>query len=83
MSVEFDRGSPVKFDSRTLSRETLNRWTGRTPHSPAAFSKGLSLSPWMLLETSDGLPVIISNDVYIYIYMYICVYIYIYIYYDI
>ena len=30
MSVEFDRGSPGKFDSRTLSRKTLNRWTGRT-----------------------------------------------------
>ena len=29
MSVEFDRGSPGKFDSRTLSRETLGRWTGR------------------------------------------------------
>ena len=28
MSVEFYRGSPGKFDSRTLSRETLNRWTG-------------------------------------------------------
>ena len=23
------RGSPGKFDSRTLSRETLSRWTGR------------------------------------------------------
>ena len=30
MSVEFDRGSPGKFDSRTLSRETLSRWTGRS-----------------------------------------------------
>ena len=30
MSVEFYRESPGKFDSRTLSRETLNRWTGRT-----------------------------------------------------
>ena len=30
MSVEFYRGSPGKFDSRTLSRETLSRWTGRT-----------------------------------------------------
>ena len=30
MSVEFARGSPGKFDSRTLNRETLNRWTGRT-----------------------------------------------------
>ena len=30
MSVEFDRGSPGMFDSRTLGRETLSRWTGRT-----------------------------------------------------
>ena len=30
MSVEFDRGSPGKIASRTLSRETLSRWTGRT-----------------------------------------------------
>ena len=29
MSVQFYRGSPGKFDSRTLSRETLSRWTGR------------------------------------------------------
>ena len=29
MSVEFCRGSPGKFDSRTLSRKTLSRWTGR------------------------------------------------------
>ena len=29
MSVEFDRGSPGKFDSRTLNRNTLSRWTGR------------------------------------------------------
>ena len=29
MPVEFDRGSPGKFDSRTLSRESLSRWTGR------------------------------------------------------
>ena len=30
MSVELYRGSPGKFDSRTLSRTTLSRWTGRT-----------------------------------------------------
>ena len=30
MSVEFYRESPGKFDSRTLSRKTLSRWTGRT-----------------------------------------------------
>ena len=29
MSVEFDRESPGKFDSRTLNRETLDKWTGR------------------------------------------------------
>ena len=30
MSVEFYRESPGKFDSKTLARKTLNRWTGRT-----------------------------------------------------
>ena len=35
MSVGFDRGSPGNFDSRTLSRETLGRWTGRTQTSDA------------------------------------------------
>ena len=29
MSVELYRESPGKFDSRTLNRKTLNRWTGR------------------------------------------------------
>ena len=29
MSVEFYRETPGKFDSRTLSRKTLSRWTGR------------------------------------------------------
>ena len=29
MPVEFDRGSPGKFDSRTLNRKILNRWIGR------------------------------------------------------
>ena len=33
MSVEFYRESPRKFDSRTLNRKTLNRWTGRTINS--------------------------------------------------
>ena len=30
MSVDFYRESPGKFDSITLSRKTLSRWTGRT-----------------------------------------------------
>ena len=29
MSVEIYRESPGKFDSRTLNRKTLSRWTGR------------------------------------------------------
>ena len=29
MSVDLYRESPGKFDSRTLSRKTLSRWTGR------------------------------------------------------
>ena len=33
MPVEFDRGSPGKFDSRTLNRKTLSRWTGRKTKS--------------------------------------------------
>ena len=30
MSIEFYRESPGKFDSRTLNRKTLSRWTGRS-----------------------------------------------------
>ena len=29
MSVELYKESPGKFDSRTLNRKILNRWTGR------------------------------------------------------
>ena len=37
MSVEFYRESPGKFDSGTLSRETLGRWTGRKLGQPNTF----------------------------------------------
>ena len=30
MSVEFYRESPGKFDSRTLDRKTVDRWTWRS-----------------------------------------------------
>ena len=33
MSIELFRESPGKFDSRTLSRETLSRWTGRIAYN--------------------------------------------------
>ena len=39
MSVEFDRESPEKFDSRTLSRETLSRWTGRKQWTTVTWNK--------------------------------------------
>ena len=39
MSVEFHRKSPGKFDSRTLNRETLSRWTGRTVHASLRASR--------------------------------------------
>ena len=35
MSVEFYSESPGKFDSRTLNRETLSSWTGRSIGRPA------------------------------------------------
>ena len=41
MSVEFYGESPGKFDSRTLNRKTLNRWTGRT--TPSGMDSGLVL----------------------------------------
>ena len=37
MSVEFYRGSPGKFDSRTLSREIISRWTGRSVSTPSSY----------------------------------------------
>ena len=45
MSVELDRESPGKFDSRTLSRKTLNRWTGRNQWIPGWSVLSGSASP--------------------------------------
>ena len=95
MSVEFDRGSPGKFDSRTLNRKTLNRWTGRksckedggdgftSPRSGVSFA-----APACTAAVGQDMCVYIYIYIYIYIiyiytyiytYIYICVYIYIYI----
>ena len=46
MSVEFDRESPGKFDSRTLSRKTLSRRTGRIL---AAATRGRRLTLIMMI----------------------------------
>ena len=44
MSVQFDRGSPGKFDSRTLNRTTLNRWTGRIGFGRGGFFRVMRLA---------------------------------------
>ena len=57
MPVEFDRGSPGKFDSRTLSRKTLNRWTGRNGMSlQAAAIKTRCPGASALVKTGRHLP---------------------------
>ena len=53
MSIEFYRGSPGKFDSRTLSRKTLNRWTGR-------IHKG-TLASHIRKESKAGFPLPLSG----------------------
>ena len=70
MSVEFDRGSPRKFDSRTLNRKTPSRWTGRRNLPSPLLARGRATSK----------PLSSRREISIYIYIYIYVYIYIYIY---
>ena len=67
MSVQFYRESPGKFDSRTLSREILSRWTGRnkqqTPrHAEDGGARAGSAGP----DEPQGY-------IYIYIYIYISI----------
>ena len=50
MSVEFYRESPGKFDSRTLDRKTLNRWTGRTIKATTTATKRLRRCSSRLFE---------------------------------
>ena len=95
MSVEFYRESPGKFDSRTLNRTTLNRWTGRNHPSRKSQPRGeavrvpradASRGGAMIIYYVVLLLIIIiiisssSSSTYTYVYMYVCVYIYIYIY---
>ena len=61
MSVEFDRGSPGRFDSRTLSRETLSRRTGRNDITADHRAEILDL---YIISLS------LSLCIYIYIYVY-------------
>ena len=71
MSVESYRESPGKFDSRTLNRKTLNRWTGRTLIRQAVHPIG-----WRHLSNATCLTrpllvrIIMIMIIYIYIYIY-------------
>ena len=71
MSVEFYRESPGKFDSRTLKRTTLSRWTGRTLGASYAREREHE-------KSSSAYPQ--SAPRHIHTYIGICIYIYIYIY---
>ena len=90
MSVELYRESAGKFDSRTLSRKTLSRWTGRM--IPCMRARAL-VRVYMHICTCVCVCICMCMYVYLcvsyvcvcmYIYIYICVslslYIYIYIY---
>ena len=70
ISVESDRESPGKFDSRTLNRETLNRWTGRTYTYTCMSMSMINIHVYNLY---------VHMCVYAYN-TYMCIYVYIYIY---
>ena len=68
MSVEFYRESPGMFDSRTLNRTTLNRWTGR--------KKSLAAS---CPSHADCHNACARKALHIYVCMYVCMCVYMYI----
>ena len=72
MSVEFDRESPGKFDSRTLNRETLSRWTGRNTGDT---NNNINSRNNMIYTYTYAIHMYISLSLYIYIYISIYVYI--------
>ena len=61
MSVEFDRGSPGKFDSRTLNRNALSRWTGRI-HVADGSARGLGAKDCTPEVTKEKQQVIIKQQ---------------------
>ena len=69
MSVEFDRGSPGKFDSRTLNRKTLSRWTGRI-----YIYIYIYIHTYIHTYTCIYIYIYTHMSIVIYIYIYICIY---------
>ena len=64
MSVEFYRGSPGKFDSRTLNRKTLNRWTGRNNYDNNSNSNSSSNSNSKVERTLCQLLIVLAYHYY-------------------
>ena len=87
MSVEFYRESSVKFDSRTLRRETLSRWTGRshalryTDPEEGMYLINCQYGPDTETNTKNTCiytcVCILYKYIYIYIYI-VCIHMYIY-----
>ena len=73
LNLWFYRESPGKFDSRTLSRETLNRWIGRSSSARAPGVQVAQHEAGALMRVCIYCDSIICIYIYIYIYMYICI----------
>ena len=75
MSVEFYRESPGKFDSRTLNRKTLNRWTGRTSRRRCVRAHPTLKRGYHGVFDNSGIYIHTYTYIYIYIYIYLFIYI--------
>ena len=67
MSMNFDRRSLGKFDSRTLNRKTLNRWTGRSTEIGRTTARGSAVSRGASLCIDIDMDIVL---VYVYVYVY-------------
>ena len=86
MSVEFDRGSPGKFDSRTLNRKTLSRWTGRMTTTTTTTTTTIMITMIIINVTGRqrahgrlAIPPLRGLPRRSYTHTYVCMYVYIYI----
>ena len=83
MTVECYGESPGKFDSRTLNRKTLNRWTGRIRHLASLVDLPLKalfrchVSMCIHIDISLSLSLSVCLSIYLSIYLSLSIYIYI------
>ena len=73
---KFYRESPGKFDSRTLSRETLSRWTGRRALHVRARAQNVAIS---YFDAEAQIRNMICRKLSLSLYIYIYIYIYLFI----